>query len=594
MYSKLQKAGGLTALCLMMFIVTLDTTITNIALPNITSYFSTTLDTSNWISTIYVLLLSVFMIPMAKVADQIGRKKVILVGLILFGAGSLACGMANSIGMLVAMRAIQGLSGAIITPIIVPLSVNLFGRERANQIVGIIGAFAAIAAAAGPPIGGLLIHLWSWHEIFFINVPVVIVTLILTIFCFHESYDMTISKSIDYAGIILLSIGLFLITFVLLKGYDFGWLSLRILLMSVGAVLALWLFVYLDLRRKEPLVEFKLFRDRTFLSSTLLYFTCGFTVVMLSVVFNFFLENVRGFSPLHAGNIIMISSIMVIIALPMGSQLGQKLNYRWVNVIGTILMAMGGLVLTQITYAMSNFTMIVDMAIIGLGFGLTSLSLVSAVQYIPIEKAGIASGMINAARQLGTCLGIALLVGILNNNVDNAKSAIKAEAYQHIRVTQVSSSVRHALDKNVENHTRQNSAAIRAAAKDRYRIPVPADSSNLKQVYEGEQKLVLGNVKIANSVNQLYAGTKRIRLVNKSARQLMIGTRDLAAKQKLMGEAVALEAQKHELQTLQNQINRSKHTELTLAFTKTFWIAFLFLTLMCPVAFWTDKWHKSE
>lgn len=589
MYAKWQRTGGLIALCLMMFIVTLDTTITNIALPDITTYFSTNLDTSNWISTIYVLILSVFMIPMAKVADQLGRKKLMIIGLMLFGIGSLACGLAKSIGMLIAMRAVQGLSGAIVTPIIIPLSVDLFGRKKANQVVGIIGAAAAVAAAAGPPIGGLLIHLWSWHEIFFVNVPIVLITLGLITVCFHESYDNTISKSIDYGGIILLSAGFFLVTFVLLKGYDYGWRSQRILLMILGAVIFLGLFVFLDLKRSEPLVEFRLFKDLTFLSSTLVYFTCGFIVVVSSVVFNFFLENVRHFGALHAGYIIMFSSLTVVIALPVGSQLGQKVNYRWVNMIGVILMAVGGLLLTQLTYQITNFTMMVDMSILGMGFGFASLSIVSAVQYIPIEKAGIASGMINAARQLGTCLGIAMLVGVLNNNVANAKSAIKASAYQNVRDSQVSPNVRMALDNSIQHHTHANQRAVIRSAQKVVNLPVPTKASRFNQLYEGSERLTHASHQINAGVAAIQLSTKKLPGAVKLIMPLTKGTQKLTNQQKALTQGISLAAQSVEIQKVQHQIVITKHTESTKAFTKTFWFAFIFLGLMCPIAFWTDK-----
>lgn len=586
---KWQKAGGLVALCLIMFVVTLDTTITNIALPDITRSFSTTLDTSNWISTVYVLILSVLMIPMAKIADQLGRKRLMVIGLILFGIGSLACGLAKSIGMLIAMRTVQGLSGAIVTPIIVPLSVDLFGRAKANQIVGVIGAAAAVAAAAGPPIGGLLIHLWSWHEIFFVNVPIVLLTLGLVAICFHESYDTTISKSIDYIGIVLLSSGLFFVTFVLLKGYDYGWQSLRITMMSGSAVVLLGLFVILDLRRQEPLIEFRLFRDLTFLSSTLIYFTCGFAVIISSVVFNFFLENVRNFGPLHAGYIIMFSSLTVVISLPVGSQLGQKLDYRWSNVTGVLLMTIGGLLLTQLTYQVTGFTMMVNMAIIGLGFGFASLSLVSAVQYIPVEKAGIASGMINAARQLGTCLGIAMLVGVLNHNVANAKTAIKASAYQNVRESQVSPNVRTALDKVIHHDTAANHAKATLAAKSLSNVPKPIRTSELSQLYVGASKLSQANEKMTGSLKKLREDTERLPAFSQAAVPIIKGSQILTAKQKELKQGISLVAQAATIKQVQNKIVTKKHSELTKAFTKTFWVAFICLALMCPVAFWTDR-----
>lgn len=591
MSDTMKKAGGLIALCLMMFIVTLDSTITNIALPTITKDFSATLAASNWISTMYVLVLSVFMIPAAKVADQLGRKKVALSGLALFCLGSLLCGTASSIIVLIVMRALQGLSGAIVLPLVIPLAVNRFGRQKANQVVAIIGAAGAAAAAAGPPIGGLLIHWWSWHAIFFVNIPVVLLTLLLTALCFRESYDVTISKQIDYLGILLLSTGLFLTTFVLLKGYEYGWTSPRITAMIAGAVVTLTLFVAIDLRKSEPLMEFRLFKDSTFLSSTLMYFTCGFAVVIYSVIFNFYLENIRGYTPLHAGYIIMFSSLMVIVALPLGSRLGQQLNFRWVNMIGAALMAVGGLLLTQITYTMASFAMAFAMAVLGFGFGLTNLSLVSAVQYIPVEKAGIASGMVNAARQLGTCLGIALLVGILNNNIATATRTIRQDAGQTVQQSPLSPTVRTAMTALINHPTPAAKAAVAAAAKQSAGVPRPANSSGLRPLADGSERLTSGNQKLAQGAARLAASVSAIPVpaIVTGSRALQTGSQQLAAKQAALTQGVRLTAQKQALQTAQAQITNDKHRQLTTAFANTFWVALLFLVLMCPVAFWTDR-----
>lgn len=216
---------GLIALCLIMFIVTLDTTITNIALPDITKYFNASVTNTNWISTIYVLAMSVFIIPAAKFGDQFGRKKIMLLGLGLFGIGSLLCGLSENLIFLIAVRFMQGIGGAIVTPIMIPLSVSLFGRKKATDAVGTIGAVTAVAAAAGPPIGGLVLQYFTWKYIFFINLPIVILTFVLITTCFDESYDTTVSKKIDELGLVLFLAGIAQLTYVLIKGYDMGWTS---------------------------------------------------------------------------------------------------------------------------------------------------------------------------------------------------------------------------------------------------------------------------------------------------------------------------------------------------------------------------------
>ncbi|WP_204988039.1 MFS transporter [Sporolactobacillus pectinivorans] len=457
---KVKNILGLTALSMIMFIVTLDTTITNIALPTITSYFHANLIDSNWVSTIYVLVLSVSMIPASKLADQLGRKRIMLIGLLLFGLGSVLCGLAHSLLFLIIMRMIQGLGGAIATPVMIPLSVDLFGREKANQAVGVIGAVAAVAAAAGPPIGGLIIRFTTWHAIFFVNVPIVIVTLVLTSICFTESYDDTLSKKIDGLGMILLTMGLFQLTFVLLKGYDYGWTSRPILFMIAGTFFSLALFTFVEQRMEEPLLELTLFRERTFTASVIVYFICGFSIICSSVIFNFFLENIRHLTTLHAAYIIMFTSLMVMIAMPLGSMLAQRYDYRPVIFAGVLFMSISLFMLAQLKFNTTIAVMILDMIVLGFGFGLSSLAIVSSVQFVPQVKAGIASGMVNAARQLGTCMGIALLVGMMSHNIDTAKAQIENQAITTISHSQIQPSVKKMIVRDVKKGVLNNNDHI--------------------------------------------------------------------------------------------------------------------------------------
>ena len=447
---------GLIALSLVMFIVTLDTTITNIGLPTITNYFHTSLTNANWISTVYVLVLSVFIIPASKLADQFGRKKLMLIGLVLFGLGSVLCGMSQSILFLIFMRILQGFGGAIITPVMIPLSVEAFGREKAGEVVGIIGAVTAIAAAGGPPIGGLIIKYMNWQSIFYVNIPIVLITFILICVCFVESYDNTISKRVDWFGMTFLSIGLFQLTFVLIKGYTYGWTSRPIVLMIIGAVASLGLFVIVEKKMEEPLIEFGLFGEITFAASTIGYFICGFAIVCSSLIFNYFLQNVRGFTALNSAYIIMSMSITVIISMPLGSILAKKIGYRAIIFPGILLMSISTFLLSRLKIDTSTSVMVWDMIILGFGFGLSCQSLVSACKFIPQSKAGVASGIVNAARQMGTCLGIALLVGMMTHNVDIAKKSIENKATASIGSANISDSVKTVMIRDIKNRDRKS------------------------------------------------------------------------------------------------------------------------------------------
>lgn len=534
---------GLISLSLIMFMVTLDTTITNIALPNITNYFKSDLTDTNWISTIYVLIMAIAIIPASKFGDQFGRKKLMGIGLITFGVGSTLCGFSNTLPILIVMRFIQGIGGAIVTPIMIPLSVSLFGREEANHAVGIIGAVTAVAAAAGPPIGGIILRYLNWKWIFFVNVPIIIFAFILVNFCFEESFDLTISKKVDFWGLIFLTLCLAQLTFLLVKGYDFGWDSSTSRILMFGIVSSLLIFIWIEQRVKFPLLELSIFKEITFLSSSIIYFICGFVVVCSSLIFNFYLEDVRGYSALNASYIIMFMSITVMIAMPLGSKLATYMGYRNIISIGMLLMAISLFLLAGLMSDTTNKVMIFFMIILGFGFGLTCLSIVSAVQYIPENKAGIASGVVNAARQLGTCLGIALLVGMMSQNVSLAK--------KNIRINSMELVTQQKLSGNIDN-------LIKKRLSDNFNL------KNDKNNIEFQTKVkrdIIKKLEVNKKITRLNGGVSKIDNKNK-----------------------ILELFKH--------IKNLKDQQLTKAFTKMFMVAAWIVTSFSFVGLFTDRNQK--
>ena len=195
--TKSRKILGFIGLILAMFMGALDATIVNIALPDIMENLNTGLTDTSWVATIYVLAMAVFIIPVSKLADVYGRKLVMLIGVVIFGTFSFACMVTDSLFLLIIFRLFQGIGGAILTPIVLPMGIELFGKENTSRITAIMGAFSALAAAGGPVIGGLIIHWTTYHWIFGINVPIAIFAFLMILVGTKESYDLTITKNID-------------------------------------------------------------------------------------------------------------------------------------------------------------------------------------------------------------------------------------------------------------------------------------------------------------------------------------------------------------------------------------------------------------
>lgn len=415
------------------FLGILDSTIINVALPTITTYFNATVNDASWISTIYVLAMSVFMITASKLADQFGRKKLMLIGIFLFGVSSALCSFSNSLIFLISVRFLQGIGGAILTPIVLPMGLEIFGKEKRQMVIGASGAIIALAAASGPPLGGILIEYINWRAVFFVNIPFSIIAFILVLLFINESYDETVSKKFDFLGMLFLTVSLFCLVFALLKGSDYGWHSTAILSLFIVSIIAFILFIIIEYKSKAPMIELSLFKEYTFTTSSLCYMIVGFCIISPLLIFNYFLQNVLDYTTLNAAFILMTASLTGVISVPVGSVLSNKLGTRIVNFLGLLLFGISIFLFSKITVNTTKTEMIFNLFVTGLGLGFSTQSLSSSIKYLPEEKSGIGSGIINAFRQIGTCLGIAIMVSILNSNVTTAKDNIKNDAIASLK-----------------------------------------------------------------------------------------------------------------------------------------------------------------
>lgn len=447
--SKRVKAVGFVALTIAMFMGMLDNTIVNIALPDITNYFHSGLNDTSWITTIYVMGIAIFSITAAKLGDQFGRKKLMIIGLILFGGSSALCGLTKTLSSLILCRLLQSIGGAIVTPLVIPMGLEIFGKEKMQMVAGGVGAIAGVAAASGPPIGGLLIKYINWQSIFFVNVPFAILSLILIILFVGESYDHTVSKSIDWLGMLFLTATLFLLTFALLKGNDYGWGSALIVFMFIGSAACFLLFIFTESKVKSPMVELRLFRESTFSMSSLCNLIAGFGTACPILIFSYFLQNALGYEALKAATIVMTVSLTIIVAMPLGAVIASKFGARPVNFLGILCMSGGIFMLSRLKVDTARPTMILDLVICGFGLGFASQAMISAVKYLPKEKSGIGSGVVNAARQIGLCLGIAILVSFLDGNVTSAKDSIRVNAIASVQKSDIVSSVKAVMVKDI-------------------------------------------------------------------------------------------------------------------------------------------------
>jgi EmrB/QacA subfamily drug resistance transporter len=404
----------LGAMCFALFMMMLDNTVVNIALPTIQQKFNATTASLEWIVNGYTLSLAVLMVTMGKLGDIFGRKRVFLIGLTVFTAASFACGIAPNLGMLVFFRVLQGIGGSIMMPGTLSIITATFeGKERA-QAIGIWAGISGLALAAGPLIGGALVEYASWHWIFFVNVPIGIAALVVASRVVRESSDPTASRSVDYPGVVTLTASIFALTLALIEGQGWGWTSGRIIGLFATAVLLLIAFAIVENRQSRPMVEFGIFRSTAFLASNVITFILTFGLFGVFFFLTLYMQNILGYSAIEAGLRTLPITGLIIISAPISGRLVGRIGARPVVFTGLTLVGIALLLnALRLTPTSPYSTLLPSFLLIGIGMGaaMTPLSTV-AMGAVDRSKAGVASGILGMTRQLGGVFGVALLGAI--------------------------------------------------------------------------------------------------------------------------------------------------------------------------------------
>ncbi len=447
------------AIILGFFMALLDTTIVNITLPKMTEYFNTTMTHISWIVNAYNLAFAAIILTASRLADQFGRKKLFIIGVFLFTISSLLCGISNSLEVLILLRTLQGLSAAFVVPVAMPLSAEIFPPEKRGTIMALWGAFAGLAAASGPPIGGILTQFFNWRYIFFINVPIGFICILLTMKFIKESYDPTATKKVDFGGIITISIAMFSLTFALIKANEKGWTSSFILSLFATSVIFLILFVIIELKVKDPMLPLSLFKSVQFTNGSISLFLLGLGMMSSSYFLAFFLTQVKGLSELSAGLIISTMSLSSMLFSILAAIFTKKLSNRFLSTLGLFLLCIACYLNSSLTQNSSNTDIILRLIVAGAGTGFSMATLMSStIANVPFDKIGIASGINNMTRTIGTVLGVALFLTIFTSNItiqisDANASAVKTiqndSVFDNETKLQMITSIKASSDQNV-------------------------------------------------------------------------------------------------------------------------------------------------
>jgi EmrB/QacA subfamily drug resistance transporter len=398
--------------CMAQFMVVLDATVVNIALPSVQRALHFSPANLQWVVNGYTLIFGGFLLLGGRAADLIGRKRLFVAGVILFSVASLINGLAQSSGMLIAGRALQGLGGALVSPAALAIITTTFtdGEER-TRALGVWSAIAASGAAVGLLMGGILTDIASWRWVFFVNVPVGIITVLMALRWVAESRVEVERRSFDLAGAFAVTGGLVVLVYAIVKAQSFGWGSPRTIGLGVAALALLAGFVWIESRSAAPLMRLNIFRIRALAvaDSVLLLVASG----MFGMFFfaSLYVQEILGYSPLRAGLAFLPVTAGIMIGAAIAQGLIKRVGVRNVSMAGIALAALGMLVLTQVpvhgSYAKDLLTGLLPMS---LGMGLTFVPItLLGTSGVREEDAGLASGMFNTSQQVGGSLGLAIL-----------------------------------------------------------------------------------------------------------------------------------------------------------------------------------------
>jgi EmrB/QacA subfamily drug resistance transporter len=419
------KGLALLLLAAAQFVVVLDASIVNVALPSIGSALDFSQDNLSWVVNAYVLVFGGFLMLGGRLADLLGRRRMFVIGLILFAAASLAGGLAQSEGWLIAARAVQGLGAALLSPAALSMLTVLFaeGAER-NRAMGVWGAVAGSGGAVGVLLGGMLTQWAGWEWVLFVNVPVATLAALAAFRVLPESRRDG-PRHFDVAGAVTVTAGLTTLVYALVDASDAGWLSTQTLGLGALALALLASFVLIEHRTKDPLVPFSIFKLRTLTASNIVALLVAAALFAMFFFVSLYMQQVLGYSALKAGLSYLPLAVGIIISAGVASQLVTKIGYKPVFFAGMVLAAIGLLWFSQVSADGDYLSDILFPSLVvaaGLGFAFVPM-MIAAVAGVEPARAGLASGLINTSQQIGGALGLAILASVANSRTDAAMEA---------------------------------------------------------------------------------------------------------------------------------------------------------------------------
>ncbi len=419
-----RKWWTLGAMCFALFMIMLDNTVVNVALPSIQRDLGASLSALEWTVNGYTLSFAVLLATGGRLGDIFGRRRMFLFGVVIFALSSSTAGLAVDTTSLVISRVVQGVGAALMMPATLSIVTDAFPPSERGKAMGTWAGVSALALAVGPVLGGFLTEHVSWRAIFYLNIPVAAGAVAAALFAVRESRDTTVGREVDYFGVAALTTSLTALVLALVEGNAWGWGSTEIISLLVAAGAGLVAFVAIELRVKVPMVEFHFFSDRNFVGAVVVALIVSFAMLGVFFFLALYMQNILGYSALEAGVRFLPSTLMIVTVAPIAGRLSDRVGPRWLISVGLAVVAASLFSFSGIAVDSSYLDLLPGFTLLGIGIAMTMSPMTSAaMNAVPVEKAGIASGVLSMFRMVGGTLGVAVTGAIFQGAVGNPATA---------------------------------------------------------------------------------------------------------------------------------------------------------------------------
>jgi EmrB/QacA subfamily drug resistance transporter len=408
--SETRKWWTLGAVSVGLFMIMLDNTVVNVALPSIRDDLQISVSELEWVVNAYALTFGVLLLSGGKLADMLGRRAIFITGLVIFTAASLACGLAEGAGTLIAARTAQGVGAALMNPATLSIITATFPPRQRGTAIGIWAGVSALALAIGPLVGGVLTEQINWSWIFYINIPVGILGVVAARMFIDETKDDSAEQRLDLPGLLTSGIGLFALTYALIETNDHPWGSARVISLLLLAAVSLTAFVVLEHRQRLPMLDLSLFRNSTFSGANVVMLLVGLAMFGVFFYNSLFLQVILGYGPIKTGATFLPMTVLIILVAPVAGKASDQVGPRWLMGGGMLLLAVSLFIFGTLSETATFWDILPGLLVGGVGMAITMApTTAAAMSSVPVSKAGVGSAVINSMRQVGGSLGIAIM-----------------------------------------------------------------------------------------------------------------------------------------------------------------------------------------